>query len=112
MIYRENPTFPGFGYIEPIMDGDDPLIARDVAERIIAYQTQKGGLVSDSSKMISDIPRYACDCVCTGPYLDSRNGVFIKIADLVGFLESSPDKAEAVAALLDQFAPDYAGTAT
>jgi hypothetical protein len=37
MIYRENPTYPGYGYIEPIMDQDDPLIAKDIAYRIIEY---------------------------------------------------------------------------
>ena len=37
MIYRENISYPGYGYIEPIMDQDDPLRDRDVAEKIIEY---------------------------------------------------------------------------
>ena len=37
MIYREHLSYPGYGYIEPIMDQDDPLIDEYVAAGIIEY---------------------------------------------------------------------------
>ena len=37
MKYIEHVSYPGYGYIEPVMDMDDPLIEKHVAERLIAH---------------------------------------------------------------------------
>ena len=41
MTYHPHTSYPGFGWIEPVMTMDDPLIAREVAEAIITYHSQQ-----------------------------------------------------------------------
>lgn len=41
MTYHPHPSYLGFGWIEPVMSMDDPLIAREVAEAIVTYHNQQ-----------------------------------------------------------------------
>ena len=41
MTYRPHPSHHGFGWIEPVMSMDDPLIAREVAEAIVTYHNRQ-----------------------------------------------------------------------
>lgn len=52
MEYKEHTSHPGFGWIEPIMDQDDPLISRDIAERIIeTFDAMRNGLLAADQLM-------------------------------------------------------------
>ena len=50
--FIEHVSYPGFGYVEPYMDADDPLIHQDVGEMLVeAHNT----LLDDYCKLLEDL---------------------------------------------------------
>jgi hypothetical protein len=72
MIYRENLIYPGFGYIEPIMDQDSSLIAKEVAEMIIEHHMNRQAVLNAlcDSMRETDLQRFLIDNPDMGKLLD------------------------------------------
>ena len=61
MTYHSHPSHPGFGWIEPVMTMDDPLIAEAVAEAIIAYHYQQREVSYANGINLAALLGYGCD---------------------------------------------------
>jgi hypothetical protein len=61
MTYHPHTSYPGFGWIEPMMTMDDPLIAEAVAAAIIAYHNQQMEVAYANGVDMAELLGYGCD---------------------------------------------------
>ena len=61
MTYHPHASYPGFGWIEPMMTMDDPLIAEAVAAAIIAYHNQQMEVAYANGVDMAELLGYGSD---------------------------------------------------
>jgi len=102
--FVEHISHPGFGYLEPYMNADDPLIFRDVGERLVkVYADLHSEIRKLNNKLDKDSQAFELACMkATVVLLDRRyEGLLSRWADVQRWYESR-DRTEFGWAKLDK----------